>query len=92
MKIEEVELGQAKVLSPISNAKMTEIKNVLQQNGFELIGDKKSQQIAKIKTIIIEKIHHSEKAFDSINSSDYIAKEMGLDYSYLSHLFSSVEV
>ncbi|WP_044262816.1 helix-turn-helix domain-containing protein [Saccharicrinis fermentans] len=91
LKIEEVELGQAKVLSPISNAKMTEIKNVLQQNGFELIGDKKSQQIAKIKTIIIEKIHHSEKAFDSINSSDYIAKEMGLDYSYLSHLFSSVE-
>jgi AraC-like DNA-binding protein len=28
---------------------------------------------------------------ESINSSDYIAREIGYDYSYLSNLFSSVE-
>ena len=70
---------------------MYAIKNVLKENGFEVIDDRKSQLIDNIKTLIIEKIHHAKGSFEPINSSDYIAREIGSDYSYLSNLFSSVE-
>jgi AraC-like DNA-binding protein len=89
--IEEIELGKVNVSSQLSNDKIEEIRKVLDENGFELIDDKKSKLIDAIKTLIIEKIHYSENAFESKNSSDYIAKELGYDYSYLSNLFSSVE-
>lgn len=91
LKIEEIELGKVSISTPIDNNKLDEIRNVLNENGFELIDDKKSKLIDRIKTIIIQKIHHTENIVESINSSEYIATELGYDYSYLSNLFSSVE-
>lgn len=91
LNIEEIELGKVSVDSELSNKKIEEIRKVLYDNGFELIDDKKSKIIDSIKTLIIEKIHYSKNAFESKNSSNYIAKELGYDYSYLSNLFSSAE-
>ncbi|MGQ1784370.1 MULTISPECIES: helix-turn-helix domain-containing protein [unclassified Saccharicrinis] len=89
--IEEIELGKVIVSPQLSNDKIEEVRQILDENGFELIDDKKSKLIDSIKTLIIEKIHYAENSFESINNSDYIAKELGFDYSYLSNLFSSVE-
>lgn len=91
LNIEEIELGKVSVSSQLTNNKIEEVRQVLHQNGFELIDDKKSKLIDRIKTLVIEKIHYSEGAFEYVNSSEYIAKELGYDYSYLSNLFSSVE-
>jgi AraC-like DNA-binding protein len=91
LNVEEIELGKVNVSSQLSQDKIEEVRKVLNENGFELIDDKKSKLIDSIKTLIIEKIHYSESAFGAINSSNYIAKELGYDYSYLSNLFSSVE-
>lgn len=91
IKIEEIELGKVRVASDLDENKMEDVRDVLNENGFELIDDKKSKLIDRIKTIIIEKTHYSENGFDTIKTSDYIAKELGHDYSYLSNLFSSVE-
>ncbi len=91
LKIEEIELGKVKVSSILSNDKIIEIRTVLLEEGFELIDDKKSKLIDRIKTIIIEKIHYAESGVDSKITSDIISKELGHDYSYLSNLFSSVE-
>jgi AraC-like DNA-binding protein len=89
--IEEIELGSVRVASQLNEEQFEKIQHVLDENGFELINDKKSQLIDSIKTLIIEKVHHSNNALESINSSDYISRKLGYDYSYLSHLFSSVE-
>lgn len=91
LDIESIELGTVVLASKFDKSKLNDIKKVLQDNGFELIDDKRSKLIDSIKTLIIEKIHHSKDALDSINSSDYIANKIGYDYSYLSNLFSSVE-
>ncbi len=91
LEIEEIELGKVIVSSNLNDVQISEIRNVLNENGFELIDDKKSKLIDRIKTLIIEKIHHSNEVLESINSSDYISREVGYDYSYLSNLFSSVE-
>ncbi len=91
LEIEEIELGSVKVSGDLEIGRIDEIRKVLHENGFELIDDKKSQVIDRIKTLIIEKIHHSNQIDEKINSSDYLSKELGYDYSYLSNLFSSVE-
>lgn len=91
LNITDIELGKVSVSSNLNEMQLSEIKNVLNANGFEIIDDKKSQLIDSIKSLVIEKIHHSDDVLGSINSSDFIAKEIGYNYSYLSNLFSSVE-
>lgn len=91
LNIEAIELGKVSLSSRLSKEKMEEVRKVLYENGFELIDDKKGKLIDQIKTMIIEKIHHSESGFESMNVSVYLSKELRHDYSYLSNLFSSVE-
>jgi len=91
LNISEIELGKVIVASQLTQVKIEEVRNALDENGFELIDDKKSKLIERIKTITIERIHYSESVFESLNTSKYLSKELGHDYSYLSNLFSSVE-
>ena len=89
--IKDIELGKVYLNTPVTDETLEKIKHILSDNGFELITDKKSILIDRIKTLIVEKVHHSDDAPEYINSSLYISKEIGYDYSYLSKLFSSAE-
>ena len=89
--VKSVELGEAVIEDQPDEEKMKEIAETLKENGFELIDDRKGQLIDHIKTVIIELIHYRREKEEHINFSDYISKEAGYDYSYLSNLFSSVE-
>jgi len=91
LEIETIDLGKVSISSQLNDSMLSQIKNVLDQNGFELIDDKKSKLIDRIKTLVIEITHYEKKGSASINSSEFISKEIGYDYSYLSNLFSSVE-
>lgn len=91
LHVEDIDLGEVIISNPISIEKKEAIKKVLDENGFELIDDKKSMLIDRIRTLVIDRIHYSEQGFKEMNASEYIAKELGHDYSYLSNLFSSVE-
>lgn len=91
LHIQEIELGLVTVKETLHPQLVHTIKNVLHENGFELIDDKKSQLIDAIKTLIIEKIHHAKEPMQTINTSAFIAGKLGYDYSYLSNLFSLVE-
>lgn len=89
--IKNIELGELTLKEDISDLKMDKISRVLADNGFELIDDKKSRIINRIKTLIIEYIHYDREKPGHMNLSEFLAKELGHDYSYLSNLFSSVE-
>ena len=91
LKIVTIELGKVELTSPPNESMLSKIKNVLNENGFELIDDKKSKIIDHIKTLVIEITHYGKIVPESINISEFISKEIGYDYSYLSNLFSSVE-
>lgn len=91
LEIEDIELGKVSLASPVDESILSNIRSVLQENGFELIDDRKSKIIDSIKTLIIKHIHHNENTVRTINYSDLIEQEIGFDYSYLSTLFSSVE-
>ena len=91
IEVDHIELGKVSTSTTLNKEKIGQIKRVLEENGFELIDDRKSKLIESIKTLVIEKIHHSDTGFEKLNSSDFISEKLGFDYSYLSHLFSSVE-
>ncbi|MDH5400141.1 MAG: AraC family transcriptional regulator [Cyclobacteriaceae bacterium] len=69
----------------------TSLKEKLDSLGFELIDDKKTKLIEQIKTLIIEKVHHSDLTTMDGNWSVLLADHLGQEYKGLSRLFSSVE-
>ncbi len=89
--IQEIELGEVTLNEKSSEVSIDRISEVLLDNGFELIDDRKSRIISRIKTLIIEFIHYDREKPKHMNLSDLLASELGHDYSYLSNLFSSVE-
>jgi AraC-like DNA-binding protein len=89
--ISSIELGEVVINEELDNKGTENISKVLAENGFELIDDKKSWLINRIKTLIIEYIHYDREKPEYVNFSDLLSKELHHDYSYLSHLFSSVE-
>jgi len=83
----KVELGEAEIEENISPEKWNELNAALKKSGIELMDDKKSILIEKIKTVIIELVHYSEEPLE-INFSAYLSKKLDHDYTYLANLFS----
>ncbi len=92
LEVISIVLGEVIVKGNVNETLLGRIKNVLEDNGFELIEDKKAKLIEQIKLIILELVRQSDgrEPFDG-NYSDYIVDKLNLDYHYLSTLFSSVE-
>ncbi|WP_308993773.1 AraC family transcriptional regulator [Mariniflexile litorale] len=84
-----VHLGEVEIAHPISDIQKKEIAEHLKLFGFELIDTKNSRTIEKIKTLIIDLVHHKNNQLDT-NLSDFIATHMVQDYNALSNLFSEV--
>ena len=85
-----VELGESDILENISALQRHQLKVALLKSGLELIDDKKSVLIQRIKNVIIELIHYSEEPL-TINFSDYLSQQLQFDYTYLANLFSEVQ-
>ena len=85
-----VDLGEIELAKEPSKTQLRKFDKGLNQMGFELIDDKKSRIIEKIKNHIVKLIHHSDHEM-KINLSDYLAGKLNYDYTYLSNLFSEVE-
>lgn len=85
-----IELGEVDVMQELSLAQRQELKTALLKFGLELIEDKRSILIEKIKNIVVEMIHYSEEP-PLLNFSAYLSQKLGYDYNYLSNLFSEVK-
>ena len=85
-----VKLGEVELISALDLKKKLSLSKELQDAGFSLINDRKSQLIEQMKSLVVQKIHHSDEELD-IKWPDFISDRLTLDYKYLSSLFSSVE-
>ncbi len=85
-----VDLGVVEILHDITPEKRALLKIGLLKSGLELLDDKKSVLIEKIKNVITEMIHHSNE-LPRTNYSDYISEKLGYDYTYLANTFSEVK-
>lgn len=85
-----VELGMVDLMEDITSEQHNLLKNKLLQSGLELLDDKKTILIEKIKNVIIEMIHYTDQV-PKVNYSDYISDKLNYDYTYLSNVFSEVK-
>src|ERR1035438_5147358 len=85
-----IELGLVDIAEDITQKQREELRANLLRSGLELLDDKKSILIEKIKSVIIEMIHYSDE-LPKMNYSEYISKKLNHDYTYLSNIFSEVK-
>jgi AraC-like DNA-binding protein len=85
-----INLGQVELLETINTTKLEQIRIALKKSGLELMDDKKSVLIEKIKDIIIEMVHYEDE-MPKVNFSDYLADKLKYNYTYLANLFSETE-
>ena len=91
IKAKNVELGKVDLGEyDLSDDQLTSLSERLVKIGFEIIDDKKSKIIERIKTFIIEQVHYHNH-LENINLSTSLAEDLSYDYNYLSNLFSSIE-
>ncbi len=89
-KANVLDLGEVELESNIDDNEKQQIKEALENFGFELIDDKKSRTIEKIKTLIIDLVYQKNNQIN-MNLSEYLSTQLSQDYSTLSNLFSEVE-
>lgn len=85
-----VELGEVELQEAITENQKEILLQNLQALGFDLIDDKKSKTIEKIKNLIVDLVHHRNNELKA-NLSDYLAENLNQDYNSLSNLFSEIE-
>ena len=90
IEISTIELGKVSTPIKINESQKLRLKNILLENGFELLEDNKSKLIGQIKSIIVNQIHHQSESL-KINFSVLLADKLSHEYTSLSKLFSSVE-
>lgn len=85
-----VDLGMVEILEDVPDGIRDQLKINLKRSGLELLDDSRSILVERIKTVITEMVHYSDQLPTS-NYSAYISEKLGLDYTYLSNVFSEVK-
>jgi AraC-like DNA-binding protein len=86
----EVRLGEVNLIEPVAPQAIEALKLALEKSGLEIIDDKKSQLVEKIKLLVIEQVFYTEEPLLE-NFSSFIAKKLHYDYTYLSNLFAATQ-
>jgi len=85
-----VDLGEIEIMETLTTEQHDQLKAGLLNSGLELMDDKRSVLIEKIKNVITEMIHYSDEV-PKMNYSDFISEKLDYDYTYLSNLFSEIK-
>lgn len=85
-----VDLGEVEIMENISPEEREQLKIAFQNDGFELMDDKRAVLIEKIKNAIVQMVHYTDDPI-KINFSDYLSEKLNHDYTYLANLFSEVQ-
>ena len=85
-----VDMGEIDIMENITAAQREQLKSALLVSGLELMDDKKSVLIEKIKNLIIEMVHYSNE-LPKTKLSDYLSEKLDYEYTYLAKLFSEVQ-
>jgi len=85
-----VELGEVEIMEKITAEQRALLQTGLTNSGLELMDDRRSVLIERIKNVIIDMVHHSEEEI-RVNFSYYLSEKLNHDYTYLANLFSEVQ-
>ena len=90
LEVEYMKLGEVTLEKELTSTERDALEGALVPLGFQVIDDKKSRIIERIKNVIIDLVHYQDNEATT-NLSDILSKKLNHDYNYLSNLFSEVE-
>lgn len=85
-----LDFGEVEIMENLTNEQFLELKIMLFKDGLELMDNKKTILIERIKNVIVEMVHYTSKIIKT-NFSDYLSDKLHYDYTYLANLFSQVQ-
>ncbi len=86
-----IKLGEIKLAkNELTSSQIISLQEKLESFGFELLDDKNSQLIEKIKNEILQYVNHQLTAIRKRKVSDYLSERLEYDYKYISNLFSTI--
>ncbi|WP_407427989.1 helix-turn-helix domain-containing protein [Arcticibacter sp.] len=85
-----VNLGEVELMENITATQKQRFKSAIGRFGLELMDDKKSILIEKIKNVVVELVHYTDDSLKT-NFSTHLSEKLEYDYTYLANLFSEVE-
>ncbi len=86
-----IQLGEIELTEQLSTKGAKELREHLNILGFDLLDDKKSTLVEKIKSTLIQLIHGTHEDELTKKLSVLLSEKLFMDYHYLSGLFSSIE-
>lgn len=91
LSVLSIELGRVALNHTLDQPQVDAVAQMLQSNGFELITDRKAALSNQIKQLLLNDVRSNNLRRSGENLSEYLARRMGYEYSYLSALFSAQE-
>ncbi|QKZ14059.1 AraC family transcriptional regulator [Spirosoma sp. KUDC1026] len=87
-----VELGEVEVDELPATVTLDDVRQLLQENGFDLVDDRRQSLVEHMKVLLINEVQHlkGERQANE-NYSTFLERKLGYEYSYLSGLFSASE-
>ena len=89
--VNEIRLGFANITYDPVEINERKIDSILAQSELSLIKSREQQIVEDIKIAVIELIHKMNNVNSIAKKSEYIVEKLGLNYRYLSKLFSKFE-
>ena len=85
--VKSISLGDAEIEEELTDKRRLSVARKLQDMGFELLDDPRSQLVEQIRIAVLKWVRMNE---ERRKLSDYLADNLKKDYSTLSKLFSEV--
>lgn len=86
-----VQLGHVELNVELEKDQLKNLNEILLNSGFEILDDKRTRIVEKIKNVIVSLVQGYNEDDLNIKVSSTLAEKLGMDYHYLTTLFSSVE-
>jgi len=92
LDVRSIQLGEAVVGIAFRDPDQEQIRTALAKHGFELLDDRQSQIIERIKIAVLKLVRDFDPELPrKLKDSEFMAKEVGQDYHKLTTLFSSTQ-
>lgn len=89
--VNSLRLGYANVNYDYTKISKNKIIEIINTEGFEVIKSREEQIVEQTKIAVIELIHEMGNSNSIAQKAEYIVEKLGLNYRYLSKLFSKHE-
>ena len=83
-----IDLGVAELNGKLSIEKLEQLRDKLDQRGFELIFDRETEISNQVQSALIQYLAHIENSDYPQRLSDFVSNHTFYNYSYLSKIFS----